>query len=114
MFILSKGYTLVTEIGYCGHVSGEHLTTCSKTNVTFEDICQAACTSSSLCLAYEFHGDFVCDLIPSSPICPDDYKLYNNTLAKNISEIHKIEDVNFVCYTKASGKCLEIVETVMK
>ena len=99
---------MVSENGYCGHVNGGYPKGCWKDNVTSESICRADCTSNSLCIAYEYDGSF-CGMIQSSNICPDNYVLDNDTLAKKASDIVETNFDSFVCYRKQYGNKSEIV-----
>ena len=112
---LGTSYSLVTNEGYCVHVSGSRVINCRSIQSDSESNCRSACTFHRSCIGYYYYSQTSrCYLIPSeyrygsSDNCPEGYLVSTTSLilATWYGDLVGYTSPGYVCYVRNDGKHL--------
>ena len=107
-FFSIQEYSLITDEGYCQHVSGKDPYTCNRNDVSSQSLCENHCTSWTSCIGYFYNirESSWCYLIPSERSCPSDFspKDTSGPIAASMNKLkagYPALPLRYVCYGKA-------------
>ena len=97
------------EGGLCADTIEFSYSICEASANKPQSECEADCTSSTSCIAYEFGTVWKhCVLYPTSGNCPSNYKFYQgHRFVASLSDLRGITDQHFSsisCYGKINGR----------
>ena len=103
---------MIASNGYCKHVDGGWLLTCTDYGVTSISSCEEKCTNRTSCVGYTYMAAAnTCLLYPSDgtcPICSSCNPEYSGKLAETINDLVPASEIvpESNCYGKTFGNSI--------
>jgi len=109
--IKNQRYSLITDKGYCGHVSymGHMPSKCFREGVSSQSLCEDHCTTWTSCIAFDYSTETaevysICSLIAPDSFCPSGFSHEPGPLAESKNDLIAFRVSGAVCYAKIENE----------